>query len=270
MNFKTTLTAGVICAGLFSQCAQATIVKLETNVGDLYINLYDETTPTTVNNFLSYVNSGRYDNTFIHRSVPDFVVQGGGFQYGTGPTLDAIEADASINNEAKLSNVRGTISMAKLSGQPNSATSQWFINLENNTSGGANLDAAESGYSVFGELTDESMVLIDQVAAYGIFDIRNQYSNGALGTVPLKDYSQNSLDDNILPDENNFIIIHSATVSDAATDTASGLNPPANPNFNTNTGSTDNTSSSSGGGGNMGLFTLLSLGLVGFIRRRFI
>lgn len=276
MNVKASLAAGLICAGLFSQNAEATIVKLETNIGDLYINLYDETTPETVANFLAYVNDGRYDNTFIHRSVPGFVIQGGGYGYTSGTSFDHIETFASVNNEPKLSNVRATISMAKVAGQPNSATSEFFINLvDNNASGSTNLDAAEQGYSVFGELTDESMVLVDQIAGYTAFNFSNVYNSGAFASLPLRDYVVSDFSDGIMPDENNFIIIHTATVDDAATDTASGLNPPANPNFNNNSGGDnsggDNNSggdSSSGGGGSMGVAAMLMLGLAGLRRRK--
>lgn len=266
MNFKTTIAASLICAGLFSQTAQATIVKLETNVGDLYINLYDETTPITVANFLAYVNDGRYDNTFIHRAESGFVIQGGGFIYSAGRDLDTVETYPAVTNEPKLSNVRGTISMAKISGQPNSATSQFFFNLNNNS---ANLDNAESGYSVFGELTDESMALVDQIAGYNKFNFAGYYNSAAFTNLPLRDYTQADYSSETLPNENNFIIIHTATIEDAATDTAAGLNPPANPNYgnNNNSGSgSDNGSSSGGGGGSLAWLSLALLGLAG--RRR--
>jgi peptidyl-prolyl cis-trans isomerase A (cyclophilin A) len=84
MKFNTTLLASALCAGLFTSQAEATIVTLETSVGNIDINLYDEATPLTVANFLAYVNTGAYDHTFIHRLIPGFVVQGGGWIFNTG------------------------------------------------------------------------------------------------------------------------------------------------------------------------------------------
>ncbi len=271
MNFKTTLACTLAVAGLYSQSADATIVKLETNVGDLYINLYDETTPLTVTNFLAYVNDGRYNNTIIHRSVPGFVIQGGGYGYTTGTSFDHIETYSPVANEPKLSNVRATISMAKVAGQPNSATSEFFINLTDNNSGSTNLDSAEQGYSVFGELTSDSMALVDQIADYTAFNFGAVYSSGAFVSLPLRDYVATDYGDGIMPNENNFIIIHTATIEDAAVDTAAGLNPAVNPNYgndNNNGDSGGDSSSGSSGGGSLGFAALFMLGLAGVRRKR--
>src|SRR5690606_21114093 len=125
-RFKALLATAVLgCSGL----TQATIVEVTTNVGKFEINLYDESTPVTVKNFLNYVSSGRYDGTVIHRSAPGFVIQGGGFVFEQQLPLKAINTNAAIVNEPKWSNVRGTVAMAKLPGNPDSATSQWFVNL---------------------------------------------------------------------------------------------------------------------------------------------
>ncbi len=262
MKFNTTLLAGALCAGLFTSQAEATIVTLETSVGNIDINLFDETTPQTVANFLAYVNTGAYDHTFIHRSVPGFIVQGGGFVFNTGTAFDSVETLAAVVNEPVLSNVRGTISMAKPPGAPNGATSGFFFNLIDNS--GA-LDQTEEGYAVFGQLTDESMAVVDAIAGLQVYAFTQAYSNSALGELPLQNYNDTS----VLPVEDNFIIIHSATVSDAATDTAADLNPvvnagPATPPVTPPTTDTPIDSSS----GNMGLFSLLMLAGAGLMRRK--
>lgn len=143
----------------------ATTVRLTTSVGAIDIVLYDAAAPRTVANFLTYVDSGAYRNSFVHRSVPGFVIQGGGFGWddATGNVV-GVPANPPVANEfsASRSNRRGTIAMAKLGGDPNSATSQWFINLADNSS---NLDNQNGGFTVFGEVTASSMAVVDAIAA---------------------------------------------------------------------------------------------------------
>ena len=158
--------------------AHATSVIIETSLGNVVVDLYEEQTPNTVANFLSYVVDGDYSDTFVHRSVPGFVIQGGGFKW-VNDAVAEVPTDAPIANEAGISNVRGTIAMAKLSGDPDSATSQWFINLDDNSSG---LDAANGGYTVFGEVVS-GMDVVDRIAALQIWN-----AGGALSELPLIDY----------------------------------------------------------------------------------
>jgi len=180
-----------------------TVVKFETNApvgsasglstNDFYVELYDKAgaagtlTPTTVSNFLSYADDGSYDNTIIHRSVSDFVVQGGGF---TAPSVAADQPDSdpvtiptkgTSTNEPGNSNLRGTIAMAKLGGQPNSATSQWFVNLSDNTF----LDSDNGGYAVFGEVLGDGMTVVDVMAGALTYDATTYYSNGTFSDLPL-------------------------------------------------------------------------------------
>ena len=109
----------------------ATLVRITTNLGTLDVELFDESMPVTVANFLKYVDSGRYNWSFIHRSTtynPNTiqVVQGGGFFF-TANSIDYIAADPPIILEPSGSNLRGTLAMARTN-DPNSATSQWFFN----------------------------------------------------------------------------------------------------------------------------------------------
>jgi len=172
------LTA-LLCT-LFSPPSQATVVRMAiglggTPAGDIYIGLFDADAPVTVKNFLNYVDDGngvrRYDGTFIHRSISNFVVQGGGFSYDpgkgpfdTGDSTPHIAQDPPIVNEfsPSRSNVRGTVAMAKTAVSPDTATSEWFFNLADNS---ANLDFQNGGFTVFGRVLGKGMDLVDTIAA---------------------------------------------------------------------------------------------------------
>ena len=137
-----------------------TLVQFRTTFGDIEVELYDQDKPATVQNFLNYVKSGRYENEFAHRLVPNFVLQGGGFTLTT-KIISAIPTYPPITNEfgagRQFSNVYGTIAMAKLGGDTNSATSQWFFNLADNTF----LDAPDTNdfFVVFGHVIKGNNVL---------------------------------------------------------------------------------------------------------------
>lgn len=150
---------------LLPHIAIATNVILETPLGDVEIELFDDEAPVTVANFLKYINDGDYNNSFIHRSVPGFVIQGGGFTFTDG-MFSAVPTDPPIQNEFNRSNTRGTIAMARLSGNPDSATSQWFINLDDNTG----LDTVDGGFTVFGKVAGDGMTVIDAIAALQTWD----------------------------------------------------------------------------------------------------
>jgi len=145
--------------------ALATNVIMETPLGDIEIELFDEVAPGTVENFLNYVNDGDYENSFVHRSVPGFVIQGGGFNFEAG-LQGTVPTDPPIQNEFNRSNVRGTVAMAKLGGDPDSATSQWFINLADNS---ASLDGGDGQgggfFTVFGQVVGDGMEVADAIAA---------------------------------------------------------------------------------------------------------
>ncbi len=134
------------------------VVIMQTNLGDIRIELYPEKAPVTVSNFLAYVDRGFYDGTIFHRVIPNFMVQGGGFD----PQMQQKSSAAPIVNEAnnRLRNERGTIAMARTN-NPDSATSQFFINLRMN----ASLDWSNRnpGYAVFGKVID-GMDTVDAMA----------------------------------------------------------------------------------------------------------
>jgi cyclophilin family peptidyl-prolyl cis-trans isomerase len=115
--------------------------------------LFRNRTPITRQNFLQYVTDGDYVDSFIHRSIPGFVIQGGAANI-VNSEIGSVPTDPPIVNEFGISNTLGTISMAKLDGDPNSATSQWFVSLGANTD---NLDHQNGGFTVFGRLTQETL-----------------------------------------------------------------------------------------------------------------
>ena len=158
------------------------MVRLVTVLGPIDITLYDTEAPLTVANFLSYVNSGAYSNSFIHRSMPGFVIQGGGYTLNNA-TLAAVPASAPVQNEfsTSRSNVRGTIAMAKVGSDPNSATSQWFINLADNAS---NLDQQNGGFTVFGRISASGMKVADAIAALQIVNAGSVFTNLPITSLP--------------------------------------------------------------------------------------
>jgi peptidyl-prolyl cis-trans isomerase A (cyclophilin A) len=171
---------------LSSQLTSAnTIARVTTPLGDFSIELFDNITPATVSNFLNYVNAGRYDGILFHRSMPSFVLQTGGYTFNEAKyRLDPVTTDMPVKNEFNLSNTRGTIAMAKLGGDPNSATSQWFINLSDNSS---HLDGQNGGFTVFGKVIGDGMNVVDIIASLKTYTVAgmsdfplNNYTSGAL------------------------------------------------------------------------------------------
>ncbi len=124
-------------------------VKLTTSKGDLLIELDDVKAPISTNNFLAYVDAGHYDGTIFHRVIDNFMIQGGGFT----PDMKQKKTTPPIKNEWRngLKNTRGTIAMARLGGDPDSASCQFFINTVDN----AFLDRPQpdgAAYAVFGKV----------------------------------------------------------------------------------------------------------------------
>ncbi len=145
-----------------------TTVYVDTVLGSFSIELLDDVTPNTVANFLNYVRDGDYDGTFFHRAIPGFILQGGGFSLVADGVYSRIPSDPPVANEFRMSNIRGTIAMAKLPGDPNSATNQWFVNLTDNS---AILDAQNGGFTVFARVLGDGMGVVDAIVAQPIFNI---------------------------------------------------------------------------------------------------
>ncbi|MBP3958167.1 peptidylprolyl isomerase [Gemmata sp. G18] len=145
--------------------------------GAIDINLFASAAPATVANFLSY----NYDGTVFHRLEPNFVLQGGGFTFNDSGTTTAtafppITTSPPVVNEPNVSNTRGTIAMAKLGSDPNSATNQFFFNLGDNS---GNLDAQNSGFTVFGQVMHGGQQVVDAIAGLSVFRSLNSPGAGA-------------------------------------------------------------------------------------------
>ena len=138
---------------------QRKIIVIETSMGKIKAELHEDKAPITVKNFLGYVNDKFYDGTVFHRVMPDFMIQGGGFE----PGMKAKKTKDPIKNESTngLGNFRGTLAMARTS-VPDSATAQFFINVVDNEQ--LNRSDNDAGYCVFGRVTD-GMDVVDKIRA---------------------------------------------------------------------------------------------------------
>ena len=166
-----------------------TLVQFRTAQGDMQVELFDQEKPKTVENFVKLVKSNAYTNTFFHRCLPGFVVQGGGVAVASKNTPGFFDLYSDVTNFGaipnefnvgqKYSNTYGTIAMAKVGNDPNSATSQWFFNLTNNS---ANLDNQNGGFTVFGRVVDGTNVLeyFNHLAKWsGTVDLTLFYGSGS-------------------------------------------------------------------------------------------
>ena len=166
-------------------CGSATagppIARFQSALGDFDVLLDPVAAPVSVANFAAYANRGAYDTTIIHRSTTKNpadiqIVQGGGFELVSN-MLVPVTTDPPILLEAGMSNSRGTLAMARTP-DPNSATSQWYFNIANNT--GLDFD-----YAVFGQTLGVGQSVLDAIGAVPTYDKRLQLQDGAFGQLPL-------------------------------------------------------------------------------------
>ena len=169
------LTLGM--AALGTARAANPVVIMETSMGTIKIELFEDKAPITVKNFLSYVDDKHYDGLIFHRVIPTFMIQGGGME----PGMKEKKTKDPIKNESSngLKNTKGTLAMARTP-QPDSATSQFFINLKDNDF----LDKANAadgvGYCVFGRVT-EGMDVVEKIKGV------KTGQRGQHGDVPVED-----------------------------------------------------------------------------------
>ena len=165
-------------------------VRVTTSLGGFNLKLRPDQAPKSVANFLAYVNDGAYENMLIHRSAKNldgtpFVIQTGGY-YGYD-SLAAISKWAAVPNEYSLLNARGTVAMAKMGGDPNSATSEWFVNVADNSTV-LNADN-NGGFTVFAEVLGTGMTdVVDKIAAVPIMPF------GSFNELPLVGVTQGQTD----------------------------------------------------------------------------
>lgn len=172
--------ATVSLTPIFTDPDVSVAVRLETNLGGkIDFALFPESAPATVENFKGYVARGDYTNTLFHRSVANFITQGGGFR--ADATASAVPTQPAVVNEPEITNARGTVAMARTA-NPNSATSQFFINVADNA---ANLNNQNEGFTVFARVAGDGMTVADAIVNLP----KANYSsvNTALNEVPVKD-----------------------------------------------------------------------------------
>ena len=192
------LLSALILPSLGPAQAQDTY-RFATTLGNIDVTLRADLAPRTVANFLSYTASGAYNQSLIHRAVPGFVIQGGGYYLQNG-IVNAITTNAPIAGEFSLPNTRGTIAMA-LSTGPNSATSEWFFNLTDNSS---LLDGTSDGgpFTAFGQVCNSASLAV--MDAIGNAEIVN--AGGPFSELPVINYTSGALT------AANFILVNSITL----------------------------------------------------------
>lgn len=175
--------------GTFTDPEAESAVRVSTNLGTMDFILFNTATPATVANFMHYVNNNKYNDVSFHRSIPSFVIQAGGFKgTGSGSNFTSVVTNPPVVNEPGISNLRGTVSMAKVGGDPNSATSQFFVSTNDNS---ANLDYQNNGFTVFGRVAGNGMAVADAInslprATY------NLNLNGSPSTTAFADFPMNA------------------------------------------------------------------------------
>jgi len=180
MRKTTLLLTATILGWASGNVLAGTQVRLDTSLGPITLELADDQAPKTVANFLAYAREGFYNGTVFHRVIPGFMIQGGGFTVD----LEQKAAPRKVDNEGKngLKNDRGTIAMARTA-DPNSASSQFFINHRDNAS--LNYPGSDGwGYTVFGKVT-QGLDVVDRIAKVATGN-RSMHQNVPLESVTIQ------------------------------------------------------------------------------------
>ncbi len=176
MRLAAALLPMILSGSLMAAPADSPLVELDTSMGKIVMRLSPDRAPVTVRNFIDYVNAGHYNGTIFHRVISGFMIQGGGFT----PDMRQKETRAPIPLEARggMPNDKYTVAMARTS-YPHSATSQFFINVNDNSFLNADEAADGQGYAVFGTVTSGTDV-VDKIA-----EVRTGFRRG-MKDVPLE------------------------------------------------------------------------------------
>ncbi len=185
-----------LCVALFSlsflthSAPANTVVRFNSVLGSFDVRMFDVATPLTVANILNYVNDGDFNDSIVHRVenrfvqqadgsfINDpFVIQGGNYWLRDGEPLTSIPSNPPVQNEPGLSNLRGTMALARIGGQVNSGTNNWFVNTDDN----AFLDNVDQGFTVFGRVVNDGMDVVDAISNLPTQTIVNQL-NQSFGT----------------------------------------------------------------------------------------
>lgn len=215
-----------LCTDATEAAADGNTYLFKTTQGDIYVALRPDAAPKNVANFLHYVGNGTYTNTLFHRVVAGFVNQGGGYKLVSGGHTSSPPTVAPVVNEYKLPNVRGTIAMAKLGGNPNSATDQFFFNVVNNMA----LNIQNGGFTVIGQIMGvQGVAGATQAAGLAVMDAINAdpvYNFGSpFDSIPLLNYTPGKT-----VEAANVVTVKSVTVVKPA------VGAPATPQFSIGAG----------------------------------
>ncbi len=203
----------IICVASPRVVQAVTYVEFDTVLGVFYVEMFDEPgqAPLTVANFLDYASTGAYDRSIIHRSERSvsfdidgdlvyrpFVIQGGEVAIDDEGDLFSIPSKPPVMNEPGISNLRGTIALARVGGMVNSGTNNWFINLSDNTF----LDTVDEGFTVFGEVLGNGMEIVDAISEVPTLPLNNSNGQPIFTTVPFVGDLSNGVT------EEDFVVIH--------------------------------------------------------------
>jgi cyclophilin family peptidyl-prolyl cis-trans isomerase len=196
-----------LCTDVTAQAPDGNVYGFGTTQGNIYVALRPDVAPKNVANFLHYVNNGTYAHSIIHRVVAGFVNQGGGYKLNSAGKVVQSTVGAPVVNEFKLSNVRGTLAMAKLGSKPNSATDQFFFNTANNSF----LDTEDGGFTVIAQIVGvQGVAGASQSAGLAVMDAINAdkiYNAGSpFDSLPLLNYNPNAA---VKPA--NFVYVNAVT-----------------------------------------------------------
>ena len=183
-----------------------TLVRMSTGLGKIDLELFDADAPNTVRNFLLYVTNDAYTDTVFHRSTrldsAGLAIIQGGETTVQNYTISTITTYGNVANEYRLPNTRGTIAMAKLGGQPDSASDQWFFNVSDNST--TLNESNNGGFTVFGRVIEGDMATVDAINALQTYNLTNVHSSWS--DIPLKNYDGA----NVTPD--NLVLASSVDV----------------------------------------------------------
>ena len=196
-----------------------TIVAVQTSLGDFYIEVNEQAAPVTAENFLNYVRSGRYDNTFVHGVSGGAQIRGGCFRFGNcndGP--QSIQLDPAIPLEPTgLSNIQGSIAALHPSTDPDGATSQWLISLGNDSA----LDTLNGGYAVFGKVLGDGLSVLQQIAS------ANPVRLGFFEETPTVNYLETNIDCQQFS-RDNLVLLFMSVVNEDSTAATADYDPAGN------------------------------------------
>ena len=192
-GFKATDATAINLLDVFNDPDTESTVLFETSLGNVPVTLFDSSTPVTTENFKAYMNNGDWKDSVVHRAIPGFIVQAGGYISEENGAFGSVPDDPPIINEYSdlRPNACGTLSMAKLGGQPDSATNEWFVNLADNAQ---NLDFQNGGFTSFARVLGNGMEVFEAIASLpqGTFGVSVDGISRTFSNWPLQQVSANS------------------------------------------------------------------------------